>query len=368
MRKTLTLISVGLVLLFLASGLLMERVGPYQIGVKQNQLAGGIAEQDYDTGYHLGVAFVHKWYKLDRRVHVLSFSEEAVTNSGKLFRYEGFLPTGMPPMSDLAGSLELRTGDGNTVALDVTVTYRIKEDQAWKIVRDGLQASYRARVRDSIRGLLLEQLAGLTPESLIDTELRLKRAEESLPKIRDAVAQYHVEPESLLIRAVRFPTAYEQKLQDKQLTRQKALLADAKQKQEKQRQITEAYEKETEAQEKRLEGEWNVRLQELLSDNQVAIAQIDADAQIYDRRVRAGAEADYVTMLAEGQLAIDRAEALRNQLRNAALDTTGGRILLAQQAAQNLEIEEVTLNSNDPNVPTVLDLGELVELLVGAQP
>lgn len=368
MRKLITVIAVGVILLFLASGLLLERVGPYQIGVKQNQLAGGIVDEDYNTGYHLGVAFLHKWYKLDRRVHVLSFSQEAARGRGKKFSYEGFLPSGMQPMSDLAGSLELRTGDGNTVSLDVTVTYRIKEGQAWKVVRDGLQASYRARVRDSIRGLLLEQLAGLTPESLIDTELRLKRAEESLPKIRDAVAQYHVEPQSLLIRAVRFPTAYEQKLQDKQLTRQKALLADAKQKQEKQRQITEAYEKETEAREKRLEGEWNVRLQELLSDNQVAIAQIDADAQIYDRRVRAGAEADYVTMLAEGQLAIDRAEALRDLLRNEALDTTGGRILLAQQAAENLVIEEVTLNSNDPSVPTILDLGELVRLLIGEQP
>jgi hypothetical protein len=50
-----------------------------------------------------------------------------------------------------------------------------------------------------------------------------------------------------------------------------------------------------------------------------------------------------------------------------ALGTRGGRIFLALRAAQNLAVPSVTLNSNDPRVPLVLDLDELTRVLVGAQ-
>ena len=70
--------------------------------------------------------------------------------------------------------------------------------------------------------------------------------------------------------------------------------------------------------------------------------------------------------MANGNLAIEKAEALRNELRNKALDTTGGRIYLAQQAAENLDFESVTLNSNDPRVPSVIDIDAMVRLLVGS--
>ncbi len=49
-----------------------------------------------------------------------------------------------------------------------------------------------------------------------------------------------------------------------------------------------------------------------------------------------------------------------------ALATSGGRLWLARQAAENLNIRTVTLNSNDPSVPSVLDLDGMVKLLMGA--
>jgi hypothetical protein len=52
-------------------------------------------------------------------------------------------------------------------------------------------------------------------------------------------------------------------------------------------------------------------------------------------------------------------------LRNVALDTRGGRIFLGIEAARNLQIDSVTLNSNDPSVPTIIELQKLVEILIG---
>ena len=103
------------------------------------------------------------------------------------------------------------------------------------------------------------------------------------------------------------------------------------------------------------------------SNNEVLVAEIRAETEKYDKRVRAEADADYETFVAEGGLAIDLAEALRNELRNKALDTVGGRIFLARQAAENLQFEHVTLNSNDPSIPSVIDIDAMVKLLVGSR-
>ena len=73
---------------------------------------------------------------------------------------------------------------------------------------------------------------------------------------------------------------------------------------------------------------------------------------------QAGRAAEAVTL-------IEKAEALRNQLRTEALNSEGGSILLALDAAQNLNMPKVTLNSDDPAVPLVLDLGQLTQMLIG---
>lgn len=353
LRTIAILAVVVLILGLLGSGLLLVRIEPATIGVKQNLLGGGIVERGYGAGYQLGIAGVHRWHKLDGRVHFIHFTRETSNTSGRDSNVE------------FAGALDIRTSDNNTASLDVTVLYEIVDDEAWTLVKEGLVLSYRDRVRQAAEGLLREELSKLSPEDFVDTEVRLRRAEDTLPLMRATLEQYHVRPLAVLIRAVRFPPEYEEKLQLKQLTRQKSLLATAQQAQERQQQVTQSIEKKTEAMEKEARGEWDKRLQESRSENQVAIAQINAEAEVYARTTTADADATNVTYIAEGQLSVEQAEALRDQLRNRALDTVGGRILLARQAAENLDIEAVTLNSNDPSVPTIIDVDELVRLLVG---
>jgi hypothetical protein len=351
----LTKVFGGLFALFLLgvalSALLFENVPPTHVGVKQNQWGGGVVSEDYSTGFHLGVTGVHKWYLLDRRTHFLTFAE-GQTASG---------------LNQERPSLEIRTTDQNMASVDVTLSYRIKPGEAHLLVGEGLRAVYRDRVISTVESVLLEQLAQLTSEDFYSTETRLARAEATMPELVKALAPLHIEPEALLLRAVRFLGGYEQRLQDKQLTYQMKLLATAQLRVETELQVTGTMEKEIEAAEKDLRGTWDKELQQMKSDNEVEIAQIFGDADLYDKQTRSEALADYETMISEGNLAIDKAEALRNELRNKALDTQGGAIYLAQQAAENLNIATVTLNSNDPNVPSILNLSELVEILVGTQ-
>ncbi|MCP5024012.1 MAG: hypothetical protein GY930_19880 [bacterium] len=329
--------------------LLMESVPPAKIGVKLNQWGDGVVDEDYDTGYHIGITGIHKWYLLDRTTHFLTFTDARSTRNSDQER----------------PSLEIRTRDGNTASIDATLTYRIADGEAHLLVAKGLRPVYRDRVISTVESVLREELAQLTSEDFYSTDIRMERAVATLPALTAALAPLHVTPEAILLRAVRFPAGYETRLQEKQLTHQQKLLAMALQKVEAAQQVTGSMEKEIEAAEKELRGTWDKQLQQKFSDNEVAIAQILGDAQLYDKSTRANALADYETMTSEGNLAIDKAEALRNELRNQALDTRGGSIFLAQQAAENLNIDSVILNSNDPSVPTILDLSELVKLLVG---
>ena len=125
-------------------------------------------------------------------------------------------------------------------------------------------------------------------------------------------------------------------------------------------------EKEIEAAEKKLTADWDKKLQEETSKYEVLIAEIDAGARVYEARVKADAEAEAVALEAQGQLDVDKARALRDVLRNDILNSRGGDIYLALIAAEKMRISSITLNSNDPRVPIILDLDAMAELLVGS--
>ena len=125
--------------------------------------------------------------------------------------------------------------------------------------------------------------------------------------------------------------------------------------------------KKTEADVKELVATWDKQLQDAQSSNDVKVAGVLGAAGEYDLKTRAVADAEYETLVADGNLAVAKAEALRDELRNAALDSVGGRILQARDAAENLNFTSVTLNSNDPNIPSVIDIDALVDILVGSK-
>lgn len=354
LAKTFLIVVGAMILFILGSALLMERIPPATIGVKQNLLGGGIDETDYGMGFHLGITGVHEWTLLDARTHFLTYarSESNVGERG----------TGV---GDTRPALEIRTKDNNIAFFDVTVTYRIKTGEGHKIVMAGNELKYRQQADTAVQAELRGELAKLSSEEAYDTETRLALVDNLMPKLIDAMGEYYLEPGRLLIRAVGFQQQYEDKLTEKQLTYQRKLLAGALRNVEEKQGVTEGYSADTEAMEKKARADWDLKLEELRSQNRVEIAGIIGEADKDALSMTASADADFETAIAQGQLAIAKAEALRNELRNQALDTAGGRIFLAQQAAENLQFESVTLNSNDPSIPSILNIDELVKMLIG---
>lgn len=340
---------VVLVIAMLALQTLFVRIHPWEFGVKQNLLAKEIVANDFGTGFALRIPGLHQWHRMDRRTHFVTFSDQDVRTA---------LGTNRP-------ALEIRTKDNNLATYDLSVTYKIIEGRAHKIVMERRKDIYRERVLATVESVMREELAQLASEEIFSTEARLAVAQTALERLREELQEFHCIPDQVLIRAIRFPAGYEARLQEKQLTYQKRELAESQRKVEDQRAITLTKAAEIGAAEKELRGDWDKKLQTAQSENEVTIAGIRAEANIYDQETRARASARYEISMANGNLQIEKAEALRNELRNKALDTTGGRIYLAQQAAQNLNFRSVTLNSNDPRVPSVIDISAMVRLLVG---
>lgn len=352
MKRFLMIIGI-LILIPIVFSLLFMRIPPAQIGVKQSMWGGGIVEEDFPTGFHLGISGYHKWHLLPAKTHFVHFTDSRSTHA-------------RPSVTDQwAAPLNPRTKDNNVVTIDVSVAYHIKENEAHKIVEAGFQAGYRDQVRSKIRGALRAQLSQLSSEDFQDTELRLQRANDALSVVNAAIGAFFCEADHILIRRITFPADYENKLQEKQYLRQMANLDGALTLQAEEEKKVNLIERQIVGAEKSLTEEWAKRIQEKKSEYQVIIAQIRADADVYSSTTRAEGEKDRVIAEANGQLAIEKAEALRNELRTAALNTEGGGILLGLVAAENLKLPKVTLNSDDPAVPTILNLDELTKMLVG---
>jgi hypothetical protein len=350
----------------------VERVPVRTYGVKQFIWAGGIETKDYAPGYHIGVTGLHKWHFLDASTHFLDFVEQADERTGgmrrkafSIFPQSSGASSLERPVYTSQPALEIRNRDGNIVTIDVSVPYRIKEGQAHQIVEKGLKATYQDRVKATVESVLRQVLPEMSNEALQDTELRQATAEKALGELNKELEQFFVEAEAVLIRRFSFPKDYEDKLQDKQLLTQQALLDQAETLRLAEELRTGTIQKEIVAAEALSTAEWEQKLESLRKEYALKVAAVKAEAVQYSKKTKAEADALYEVKIAEGKLAIDKAEASLDRLRMSALATDGGQFYLARLAAQNLNLEAVTLNASDPRLPVLLDVHGLSQLLLG---
>jgi hypothetical protein len=331
-----------------AGWLCFQRVPAGFVGVRQDNFGDGIVPTDFAAGIYFAPRGFVTWHSVERRTHVLDFAWE--TEGGD-----------WPP-------LDVRTKDGNVCHLGLALLYRVKPGEAHALVRDGLRVAFHQRVKGTTEKIVLEEFGKLTSSEYADTDVRLARCAATLERLNALLAAYHVEADALMVTQFLFAMEYEKKLQEKQLTGQQALMAAAQQELESSRELISIEEAAIEAAEKRIRAERDEVIQRRFAEGRREIVALGQEAKEYDRRRKVEAQAEYDRLAAEGERALLQAQGLQELLANELYDTEGGRILLARKAAQNLNLKEVTLNSNDPRTPSVLDLDEMVRLLLGSTP
>ncbi len=325
--RVINIACIAFLILWLLPKFFFTKIEPWEVGVRRS-LTGGISERDFDFGYQLRIPFIHSYYRLPRTLQYLNYLKDA------------------PPGEQ--GELEIRTSGNNVIFIDVSVPWRIKDGQGWQIVREGFVDSYPARVQSTTTGVLRRVLAQMTNVNIYDSDRRIEVAKSITPILNEELAQYHVQAEKVVIRAIRFRPEYERKLQRKQLLIVQGKLDEAERKRSVAEQSTETLEKTIEKDKALKEQEWNKRIEQLRTRLELEIAAIEAEAVQYDRRRRSEADAFFAKAKAEGDLAEAKAEALGERLKAKALASRAGKTFSAITAAENFQLGEVQLNSNDP--------------------
>jgi len=313
------------ILAWLLPSCLLISIGPQEIGIRKS-LVSGVAQEDFELGYHLDLPILHSWYRLPRQLHYLRL-------------------TGDP---EDGPRLEIRTKENNVIFVSVTVPYRILPREGWMLVSEGNDATYPDKVTSTVTGILREELAQMGNMDVQDTDKRQKITREALPKLNTALKQYHVQAQAIVIRSILFRPEYEEQLQNKQYFIVAGRLDEALRQESQATQQTETLEKTIDKDVTLKTEEWNRKIEELRTQYEVEIAEINAEATKYVAQKRASADAAYSIGTAEGDLAEARAEALGEKLKAEALATQAGRTFSAITAAEQFELGDVTLNSNDP--------------------
>ena len=91
-----------------------------------------------------------------------------------------------------------------------------------------------------------------------------------------------------------------------------------------------------------------------------AVAEIKAEADKYATEKRADADLFSSQLQAKGEVLVRKAEAEGEKMRNQAMTGDGGRVLVALKAAQNLNLNEITVSTIETNP---LDVKTMTESL-----
>jgi hypothetical protein len=323
-----------------------EEVPADSIGVRVTQWGeGGVDSVDYPSGLHASVYGWHDWHYLRRGTHFLCF--EAQPGEGE------------------HGVLDVRTKDGTQARVGVVVPYVIRAGEGHRIVADGLKETYGGLVKATVETFLSQQMASLRAQDFTDSGRRSAWVAVNLIGLNEELASLHVEAEAILFSSISFATDYEKKLQQTQLVHQTTLLHEASRVVAIQEELVATRQQEITNELAQIEHDFDVRLDAIRNAGENQVSEVKRETDEYEQRVRLEADERSASLVAEGQRAVLMAEAAKIRFANEAYALPGAELYLGRRAAESLQIQRVTLNSNNPNVPSILDLDELTGLLLG---
>ena len=339
--KFLNLAAIGVILLAILALIVrfnVVKVPIGQIGVLTEEWGDGLVEKDYGPGFHMDLGPLHSWALFDTTVQSLSMIAAAPE-----------------------GALQVKSADGATVTMDITIKFRIKPGKCWALRKElGVGDSYKIKVRNEAIDTLRDVFGSMETEEFYSPAKRVEKSAEATDALRARLDKLHVSLIEILVRDVSFEQTFEEQIKGKALARQDKEVQAAKTIATRRREETNKVVAETAAKVTIIQQNLEKTRRDLTSDNDVKIAQIKADAERYVKEVKADADLYAAEKLAGADLLIKNAEAESQRLRQTALQGSGARNLIALEAAQNLKLTKFVVSTLDNNV---LDLEKLAEKL-----
>ncbi|CAA6695427.1 MULTISPECIES: SPFH domain-containing protein [unclassified Lentimonas] len=349
------LIAVGGV--FFAAQFLFIKIDLGKTGVRTQQYAllgdKGVVPEDFGPGWHRNLPLLDTWNVFDATVQTTEFTTEQERQETR--KIYSFLSSASRSYLDTApvggpGQVELKSKDGYTVRLDVTVKYRIKPGEVHQLYQElGSQARYKGIVRDQVQQVIRGTFGTMRTEQFYDPEVRRKKVTEATVLLDTELTSNSIELIEILIRDINFDPAYERKILDKKLADQDVELNKSRALAEEKKGETNRIAAETEAKVRVIEEELKAKQRTVKAETDKQIAQINADARLTAAKLKADADLYKAELQAKGTLLEKEASAEGESLKATALNTPGGQNFVAFEIVQQLQLGEITVStqSND---------------------
>jgi regulator of protease activity HflC (stomatin/prohibitin superfamily) len=267
----------------------------------------GVMKKVYSPGAkYFFPPVINAWYVLDTKLMNI---EMAVTNRGTRMGKD---------------DLVFKTIDGNDIALDVIIAYRIDPQKAPEIIMNVAQTNRELEerlVRPITRNVTREQFGALKTEDFYVATKRTEKAEAAKVILNEILNPYGVIVESVLPKDYRFNAAYQKAIEEKKI-------AD---------QMVERFKSETKA-----------TVEEYLQKKQQATGEVnkmvaDVDGEFAKAKINADAYYEQQTMIAKAIEAEGLAQSKGIEKMVEALNSSGGTTMVKMKLAEALAGKKIIL-------------------------
>jgi regulator of protease activity HflC (stomatin/prohibitin superfamily) len=336
-----------LVLAFLSLGGrgLLIKIEPGSVGIVNREWTTGFADEDFAPGYHLDIGPLHTWTVFDTTVQTLHMRQRPGPGEE------------MPLM--------VRSVDGASVTMDLSIKYRISEGAAWQVMKiagagQAYNSGYKVLARDRSIRVLQKSLGSITTEQFYDPAGRAEAQRIMERDLTVSLAELHLDLVAILIRDIRFQEAFEEGIKNKALAQEGRLLNQAETLAADYRGRTAKIERETLVKVLVIDEERSKQLATMTAENDRMVAVIRADFEKRVTELRSDADLYAARRAAEGTFLLKEAEAKGQALKRSALSSAGGTVLVALEIATNLNLGSMLISTQQMNP---LDINGILESL-----
>ena len=325
------------------------RVPMDQVGVKTAVwgLNRGVVQKDYKPGWHRYIRKTATWDLYDATVQTFDFTREARTPDGKIESRE----------------LPVRTVDDYNVTVDVIIKFQIQRGKAHKIREEiGPGDRYKVFIASDIREISRNVLGKMTEKDLYNPDQKRRRAEEAKQLLAVAFASRHINIIDFLILDMRFDPQLERKIKNVKLAELDEVLNISKERAVNQRGITQTIDATTEALAEKIQSNKDGKIVSLNAEMVTKVTEILADANKFLIEKKAEGNLYKEERRAAGVLLIARAKAEGERLRRKAMTGAGGDLIVALEAARNINLNDVVVSTQDIDL---LDIDKMIDKLGG---
>ena len=220
--------------------------------------------------------------------------------------------------------LIFKTIDGNDIALDVIIAYRIDPQKAPEIIMSVAQSNQELEerlVRPITRNVTREQFGALKTEDFYIATKRTEKAEAAKTILNTLLNPYGVIVESVLPKDYRFNAAYQKAIEEKKI-------AD---------QMVERFKSETKA----TIEEYLQKIQQATGEVNKMVA--DVDGEFTKAKINADAYYEQQTMIAKAIEAEGLAQSKGIEKMVEALNSSGGKTMVKMKLAEALVGKKIIL-------------------------